>query len=132
MITSQIDIRARYAETDKMGHVYHGNYVTWFEMARVHMMDEIGYPYKQLESEGFMLPVLEISARYLRPVQFDDIVTVHVIVKERPLVRIHCEYEIKRGEELLTTGMTRHAFINPQGEPVRPPKPLMELMGKFF
>ena len=132
MITSQTDIRVRYAETDAMGFVYHGNYLPWFELSRVEMLDSLGYPYKQLESEGYLLPVLDVHIRYRRPARFDDRVTVKVIVKEKPIVKIHCEYEITRGDELLVTGATKHAFINPQGEPVRPPKALMTLMGKHF
>ncbi|MBC2596045.1 acyl-CoA thioesterase [Ruficoccus amylovorans] len=132
MIQTQTSIRVRYAETDKMGLVYHGNYLTWFEAARVEMLDIIGYPYKQLEEEGFFLPVLEINVRYRRPAFFDDRLSVRVTIKEKPLVKIHCDYEVLRHDELLATGWSRHGFINPQGEPVRPPRPLIDLMGSHF
>ncbi len=132
MITSQTDIRVRYAETDGMGFVYHANYLPWFELTRVEMLDTLGYPYKQLEAEGYLLPVLEVKMNYKRPAKFDDRVTVQVTVREKPIVKIHCEYEVRRGDELLVTGSTKHAFINPQGEPVRPPKALMALMAKCF
>ena len=132
MIQTQTDIRVRYAETDKMGLVYHGNYLTWFEVTRVEMLDILGYPYRNLEQEGYLLPVLEASVRYRRPAFFDDRLTIRVTVKDKPIVKIHCEYEVLRHEELLATGWTKHGFINPQGEPVRPPKALMELMASHF
>jgi acyl-CoA thioester hydrolase len=122
----------RYAETDKMGLVYHGNYLTWFEVTRVEMLDILGYPYRNLEQEGYLLPVLEASVRYRRPAFFDDRLTIRVTVKDKPIVKIHCEYEVLRHEELLATGWTKHGFINPQGEPVRPPKALMDLMASHF
>ncbi|MDP0495750.1 MAG: thioesterase family protein [Verrucomicrobiota bacterium JB024] len=132
MIQTQTDIRVRYAETDKMGLVYHGNYLTWFEVTRVEMLDILGYPYHNLEQEGYLLPVLEASVRYRRPAFFDDRLTIRVTVKDKPIVKIHCEYEVLRHEELLATGWTKHGFINPQGEPVRPPKALMDLMASHF
>jgi acyl-CoA thioester hydrolase len=132
MIQTQTDIRVRYAETDKMGLVYHGNYLTWFEVTRVEMLDILGYPYRNLEQEGYLLPVLEASVRYRRPAFFDDRLTIRVTVKDKPIVKIHCEYEVLRHEELLATGWTKHGFINPQGEPVRPPKALMDLMASHF
>ena len=56
MIVSETKIRVRYAETDKMGIAYHANYFTWFEVARVNMLDELGASYRDLESEGFFVP----------------------------------------------------------------------------
>ena len=43
MIYSITEIEARYAETDKMGVIYHGNYATWFEVARVGLYIEVRF-----------------------------------------------------------------------------------------
>ncbi|NBP90463.1 MAG: hypothetical protein EBU50_04445, partial [Opitutae bacterium] len=59
MLEASVETRVRFAETDAMGVTYHGNYLPWFEMARVAMLDKIGYPYRELEKDGFLLPVLE-------------------------------------------------------------------------
>ena len=50
-------IRVRYAETDRMGVVYHSNYLVWFETARIQMLDQIGMPYSEIEARGLFLPV---------------------------------------------------------------------------
>ena len=132
MIETKTKIIVRYAETDKMGVVYHGNYFTWFEIGRVRMLDEIGFPYREIEASGFRLPVLEASAKYLRPASFDDRLVIHTIIREKPKVRMNIEYEVWRGETLLCTGLTRHAFVDTQGAPTRPPPLFIKRMGVYF
>ena len=121
MIQSRTQVTVRYAETDMMGVVYHGNYLPWFEIGRTTLLREQGLPYRQLEEDGFRLPVLEVAVKYLRPAVYDDTVTIVTTMRERPLLRIRLEYEVYRGEELLATGSTVHAFIDRSGRPVRPP-----------
>ena len=75
-VISEKEIRVRYAETDKMGITYHSNYFVWFEVARIHLLDELGVVYKNLEAEGYFLPVVECNARFLAPVRFDDVVKI--------------------------------------------------------
>ena len=94
-------VRVRYAETDKMGVVYHSNYLIWFEIGRTTLLKEIGLPYRELETAGFRLPVLEVTAKYLRPAVYDDVLTIITTMREKPLLRITLEYEVRRGEELL-------------------------------
>ena len=132
MIESRTQVTVRYAETDMMGVVYHGNYLPWFEVGRTTLLKELGLPYRQLEEEGFRLPVLEVSARYLRPAVYDDTVTIVTRIHDRPLLRIRLEYEVKRGEELLATGHTVHAFIDREGRPVRPPASAVAVFNAAF
>ena len=42
MIEASHQIRVRYAETDKMGYVYYGNYAMYFEVARVELFRSRG------------------------------------------------------------------------------------------
>lgn len=121
MIRSTVEVLVRYAETDMMGIVYHANYLPWFEIGRTQLLKEMGVSYRQLEAEGYRLPVLEASVKYLRPALYDDTLTVITVLNEKPLLRIRLEYEVRRGEELLATGQTAHAFIDREGRPVRPP-----------
>jgi acyl-CoA thioester hydrolase len=121
MIESRSQVTVRYAETDMMGVVYHGSYLPWFEVGRTALLKEMGLAYRQLEAEGFRLPVLEVSAKYFRPAVYDDTVTIITRLHEKPLLRIRLDYEVRRGDELLATGFTVHAFIDRDGRPVRPP-----------
>jgi acyl-CoA thioester hydrolase len=132
MIRSSVQVTVRYAETDMMGIVYHANYLPWFEVGRTTLLREIGVPYRKLEEEGFRLPVLEVSAKYLRPALYDDTLDIQTTLAEKPLLRIRLEYEVKRGAELLATGSTLHAFVDREGRPVRPPPWAAELIAGAF
>jgi len=132
MIQSRTEVTVRYAETDMMGVVYHGSYLPWFEIGRTTLLKQQGLPYRQLEADGFRLPVLEVSVKYLRPAVYDDTVTIITTMRERPLMRIRLEYEVRRGDELLATGSTVHAFIDRTGRPVRPPPAFIGKMAELF
>ena len=132
MIESRSQIIVRYAETDMMGIVYHGNYLPWFEVGRTTLLKECCLPYRELEAQGYLLPVIELGMKFLRPAVYDDTVTIVTRLPEKPLLRIRLEYEVRRGDELLVTGFTTHAFINKAGEPVRPPAHLVQRMKELF
>lgn len=122
----------RYAETDMMGVVYHGSYLPWFEVGRTTLLKEMGLAYKQLEADGYRLPVLEVAVKFFRPALYDDTITIVTTLADKPLLRIRLDYEVRRGEELLATGHTIHAFIDREGRPVRPPHSAVEIFAKAF
>jgi acyl-CoA thioester hydrolase len=132
MITSRASVSVRYAETDMMGVVYHGSYLPWLEIGRTQLLKDFGIPYRILEAEGFFLPVVEVSLRYLRPAKYDDEVVITTVLKEKPSVRIRMEYELHRGEELIATATSRHVFIDRSGKPVRPPAAFVQMMDRVF
>lgn len=132
MLQSRAQVTVRYAETDMMGIVYHGSYLPWFEIGRTTLLKEIGLPYRQLEANGYRLPVLEISAKYFRPALYDDNLVIITTLREQPVVRIKLEYEVMRGDERLATGASVHTFIDRQGRPVRPPPEVVEKFAKAF
>ena len=131
MIQTESKIRVRYAETDKMGLVHHRNYVAYFEVARVELLDALGVPYRELEASGYFLPVIELNIQYLLPNTFDDQLTVRCIMEEMPRVKIRLKYEVYRDGQLTTTGSSLHGFIDAQGKPTRPPKCMMEAVRRF-
>jgi len=132
MIQSRVQVTVRYAETDMMGIVYHANYLPWFEVARTALLREQGFPYRQLEADGYRIPVLEVAAKFVRPALYDDTLTIVATMKEKPLLRIRLEYEVFRGEELLATGHSSHAFCDLHGRPTRPPTAFVAKMSELF
>lgn len=132
MIQSKSKINVRYAETDQMGVVYHGNYLAWFEVGRTQLFKEQGVAYRQLETEGYYLPVVEISVKYHKPALYDDDVIVVTTLAEKPVMRIRLNYEVYRGETLLVSGTTVHVFIDKEGRPVRPPAHVAARMNELF
>jgi len=132
MIEGQTELRVRYAETDMMGIVYHAHYLAWFEVGRTELLRQHGIPYRELEDAGYRLPVIEVQARYLRPALYDDVVTIVSRMKDHPSVRLRIDYEVFARDQKLVTGHTLHAFINRQGEPVRPPAVFVAKMRELF
>jgi acyl-CoA thioester hydrolase len=132
MISSRVQVTVRYAETDMMGIVYHANYLPWFEVARTQLLREQGFPYRQLEADGYRIPVLEVAAKFLRPATYDDTLDVVAVIREKPLLRIRIEYEVFRGTELLATGHSAHAFCDLNGRPTRPPAAFAAKMAGMF
>ena len=132
MIQTETTIQVRYVETDQMGFVHHQNYVAYFELARVDLLEKLGVPYPELEKDGYMLPVLGVQIQYLVPNTFGDELRIVCKMPEMPKVRIRIEYEIYRGDALTTTGSSHHGFMNPGGKAIRPPKYLLEAVRPYY
>lgn len=108
-----INIRVRYAETDQMGVVYHGNYAQYLELGRVEWLRSLGVSYRSMEDNGIMLPVIELNLRYKKSARYDDLLTIKTYLKKIPAVKIEFDYEIWNQEnELLVEGNTVLAFID--------------------
>jgi len=132
MLESRTLIQVRFAETDMMGIVYHGSYIPWLEVGRTRLFEEFGFNYRKLHEAGYHVPVLDLSIKYLSPARYDDEVTVKTVVREKPGIRIKIEYEILRGDQLLVTARTQHAFINHAGAPTRPPADFLAACTRHF
>lgn len=113
MYTSETKIRVRYAETDQMNVVYHGNYAQFFEVGRVESIRQLGLSYKDVEAMGIIMPVIEWTAKFLRPAHYDDLLTVRTILKEWPVGhRIEFNQEVYDEEgKLLTVGKVLLYFL---------------------
>ena len=129
----QFQVRVRYAETDQMGVVYHGNYAQYFEMGRVEWLRNLGVSYKWMEENGIMLPVVSLSMNYKKPARYDDLLTVKTIFKSQTSVKIEFDYEIYNEQgELLTIGNSILVFVDMKtGRPTLPPKYVSERLNDF-
>jgi len=134
MLTQEIKIRVRYAETDQMGYVYYGNYASYYEVARVESLRNLGFSYKLLEEQGIMMPVIENKSKFIRPGKYDDLLTIKVIVDEMPSKRITFKYEIyNEREKLINLGETILAFVNMKnGRTIEAPESIKTLLDPFF
>jgi acyl-CoA thioester hydrolase len=124
-------VRVRYAETDQMGVVYHGNYFTWFEVGRVELCRKLGFEYKKMEEEDdSFIVVAEAYCRYKRPARFDDLLTVRtrVVGSQRRTVRFGYEVLNEATGETIATGETVHVICDRQGRP----RALPEKYRKYF
>lgn len=121
-------VRVRYAETDQMGVVYHGNYAQYFEMGRVEWLRNMGVSYKWMEETGIMLPVVSLTMNYKKPARYDDLLSVKTVFKRQSSVKIEFDYEIyNEQQELLTTGYSMLVFVDMKtGKPTIPPSYILD------
>ena len=134
MYQHTIQVRVRYGETDQMGYVYYGNYASYYEVARVEALRNLGMSYRALEEAGIMMPVLENHSYYHQPVRYDYVMDIQVTLPEMPSVRITFEYSFRTSDsQLVHSGTTVLAFIRADTKrPCRPPKAMIDLLKDYF
>ena len=118
---SSIAIEPRYSETDQMGVIYHGNYFSYFEVARTNLFEKLGYSYRRIEDEGIILPVTEANCRYKKAIKYGETIVIEAEVDFIKRVTIGFNYRIyrKSDEEVLATGFTHHGFVSKDLKPIR-------------
>ena len=124
---------AQYYETDQMGIIHHSNYIRWMEEARIDYMGQCGVPYKEMEDNGIIIPVLSVSCQYRVMVHFNDRVLIHVKVVRYSGIKMELEYAFTNAAtgELTTTGKSSHCFLNRDYRPVTLKKNYPEIDQKF-
>lgn len=134
MFIHETNLRIRYAETDQMGYVYYGNYATFYEVARTEMLRSTGISYRELEEMGVMLPVTDLSCKYMKPARYDDLITIRTTIKEKPLIRLNFDYEVFNQEgELLNTGSTQLVFVDMEkNRPCKAPQVFLDTIEPYF
>lgn len=127
-------VRVRYSETDRMGYCYYGNYAQFFEIGRVEALREVGFPYKELEDKGIILPVLDYYIKYIAPAYYDDHLRIVTIIKEVPSFRFSFEYEVyNQHNQKITIGTTTLVFIDSNTKrPIKCPKDLEEKLKLYI
>lgn len=106
--------RVRYAETDASGIVHHSAYLPWLEMGRVEWLREAGASYRQLEAEGYSLPLTELHLRYVAAARFDDALIVRTALADLRSRSLRFIYEIVTDEQRprqVANGMSRHICL---------------------
>jgi acyl-CoA thioester hydrolase len=106
-------LRVTYRDTDQMAVVYYANYLVYMESARAEYKRSRGWTYREMEKDGYVLPVLHVECDYKTPARYDDLLRVRAVLETVTRVQVVFRYEILRDAdgELLATGMTRHAFV---------------------
>ena len=111
-------VRVLYADTDQMGVVNNIQYLRYFEAGRAEWIRNRGKPYKRIEEEGAMLPVVEAFLKYREPARYDDLLDIEVSVEQVRTASLVFRYVIKRAGDgaVLCEGTTKHACIGKDGK----------------
>lgn len=134
MFTAEHKIRVRYAETDRMGYVYYGNYATYFEVARVEALRSLGFSYRSVEDEGFLLPVSEFSIKFRKPAHYDEELLIRSSIPDMPGSRMRFEHEVLNAAgEVITVATVTLVFVNKtSGRPCAAPPEIIAAFSKFY
>lgn len=122
-----------YYETDRMNVIHHSNYIRWFEEARIHYMEEVGYSYAKMESEGIMMPVLSAECEYKNSVKFGDSVVIKTAISEFNGFKMTVQYLVinKNTGKLCARGKTTHCFTDMEMKPTRIKRTFPELFALY-
>jgi acyl-CoA thioester hydrolase len=109
---SEKEIEIRYAETDQMGVVYHANYLVWMEIGRTKLIEDLGYTYAQLEADGFLSPVTDLSIQYKASMRYGQKATVRTWVEAHGRLRTTYGYEIVHEDGTISaTAKSEHVVV---------------------
>ena len=114
MYAHETQIRVRYGETDQMGYLYYGHYAQYYEVGRVESIRSLGLSYKELEDvHGIWLPVVSLDMRFVRPANYDDLLTVRSEIRHLPDEHIIFHVEIRNAQrKLVNAGRVRLCFYD--------------------
>jgi acyl-CoA thioester hydrolase len=128
----ETQLRVRYAETDKMGVVYHAHYAVWFEVGRTEYCRVAGLPYRAMEEAGLLILVTGLECRFRQPARYDDALSVRTSMTDLKSRGLSFAYEVVRGEDgILADGSTRHVFADLSGRPRHAPEDVLDIMSRF-
>ena len=107
-----------------MGVAYYANYFVWFEVGRCELLRALGWSYRDLESQGVMLPVIEAHCKFHNSARYDDELEIATTGTLLSPIRVEFRYAIARSADQarLAVGRTVHAAVDVKGRPYRLPK----------
>ena len=126
MKTHDTQIRVRYIETDAMGFLHHSRYLAYFEIGRTELFRAQGGNYREMEESGLFLVIARVECRYLKPARYDDVLTLRTNISRITPAKLEHDYELYRGDELLTTARTLLACVDREGVVQRMPEFVIE------
>jgi len=115
-MTGELQIRVRYAETDRMGLLHHANYLVYFEQARTELLRTHHGAYKELEDQGYYLVIARVEIKYKSPAHYDDVLTIRTTVTRTTPIRIEHKYKVFREAALICEGSTTLACVDRNGK----------------
>lgn len=128
---ARFSYRVPYADTDQMGVVYYANFLVYFERSRNEALRALSLTYREMEEQGFLLPVIEAHCQYRQPARYDDLLTIRGWFTREGRTRVRASCEVHRGDTLLAEGYTIHACVSRETmRPVRLPETFLPAVGE--
>ena len=110
----EIEEKVRFNEVDEWGMVFYGNYMAWFELARMGLLENFNLLPRQMVELGYMAPVVNLNCDYKRSARTGDSVIIRTTVFKPEYTALVFKFEIllKESRELLAKGETTQVLLN--------------------
>jgi acyl-CoA thioester hydrolase len=134
MLSSTCKIKVRYDEVDKMEYVYHGNYASYYHIGRTELLRKLGISDRELENHNIILPVIEMNSKFIKPVFYDETITILTSLIEDPRSRMKFSHNIyDQNHDLVNEGFTSIAFVDKiTRKPMRVPDTVLHKLELFM
>jgi len=112
ILSIDIEKEIPFYDVDSYRIVWHGNYPKYFEEARCALFSKLGCSYTDMEEWGYFFPIIELNTRYIKPVIFEQKVSINATLKEWRN-KLSIDYIIRdiQTNEILTKGSTSQVSI---------------------
>ncbi|GIP39306.1 hypothetical protein J31TS4_25860 [Paenibacillus sp. J31TS4] len=115
------EIELTYADTDKMGVIYHGSYIRWLELGRTRLIEDVGFDYLEMERAGYFAPVYNLDITYKKSIRLGDRAAVRTWVEDNSGIRTTYGFQIVNGQdEVCAEGTTTHIVVKQADGDFRP------------
>ena len=99
--------------SDHAGVMWHGNYFNWLEESRINALSEVDLNYFELTKNGFELPLVNSSIKYISPLFLGKKITIEsiFIISKSPRIIVKSKFLNKRNK-VLTVAQVDLVLIN--------------------
>jgi acyl-CoA thioester hydrolase len=116
-LTVSHDIRVRFNETDPLGIVWHGYYITYFEDGREAFGRQHGISYLDILETGFTTPIVKSTCEHKLSLRYGDVARIETTIVDTPAAKMIFRYTIYDAKnEIACIGETVQVFLDSQGE----------------
>jgi acyl-CoA thioester hydrolase len=129
--TFRTDVRVRLAETDALGVVYYGQYLTYFDVSRVEMLREAGITPGFLRTRKLGFVAAAAYCRYRASARLDDRLTLKVKIEKIGSSSVTYAHEITRDKTMVAEGRVTDVLVGRRGTPASIPDDIRRLLGRY-
>ncbi len=116
-LTVSHPVRVRFNETDPLGIVWHGYYITYFEDGREAFGRQHGISYLDVAHHGYTTPIVKSLCEHKLSLRYGDVARIETTIIDTPAAKMIFRYTIYDANEVIVcTGETIQVFLNKEGE----------------
>ena len=127
------EVRVRLPETDAMGIVFHGNYLTYLEVGRVDYLANLGLTEGNRPIRDFENVVVQAQVDFKSPARLHDLLTIDVKTSEIRKSSFKFSFRLRHRKQnrLIALGHTIHCAIGDDFAPIPVPEHFRSVVAQF-